>query len=484
MKIKSLALSIALILVSTSKQAVEIEKIQLPDMGDSSGAIISPAQEKELGESFFRGLHSETTINQDMEIQQFIQTIGQQLVAHSYAPANPFHFFVVMDPNINAFAGPGGYIGVNSGLILLTESESELASVMAHEIAHVTQRHLYRSIEQSERMSIPTIAATLASALLAIKAPSAGMAGLMAVQAGNVQFQINFTRDHEKEADRVGMNTLFDSNFDPRSMPIFFERLQQATRFYGSGVPEFLRTHPMSENRVADTRGRAETYPYRQYPDSIGYALTKAKLAVIAETDKKVALQHFAVLELQGTVEQRAVAHYGIGLAYLDMQQFEAASSVFSKLTEQYPTQPQYISALARTEVESHNFDKANQLFAKAINTFPSNDAIKIDYIRSLLKSSHPQQALIILDTLSGTEKRQPIYFELLAQTYADLHQPGESHRYLAEYYYASGATEDAIMQIRLARDEKDLNYQLLAILNERLSFFQAEQEDRKAKRK
>ncbi|MGD0958296.1 MAG: M48 family metalloprotease [Methylomonas sp.] len=484
MRINALLLSIALILVSTPQHAVELEKIQLPDMGDSSGAIISPAQEKELGESFFRDLHSEAVINQDMELQQYIQTIGQQLVAHSYAPANPFHFFVVMDPNINAFAGPGGYIGVNSGLILLTEAESELASVMAHEIAHVTQRHLYRSIEQSERMSIPTIAATLASALLAIKAPNAGMAGMMAVQAGSVQFQINFTRDHEKEADRVGMNTLFDSNFDPRSMPTFFERLQQATRFYGNGVPEFLRTHPMSENRVADTRGRAETYPFRQYPDSMGYALTKAKLIVITEADKNAAFQHFSILEQQGTAEQRAVARYGIGLCYLDMQQFDLAAAVFAQLAELYPNQPQYISALARTAVEKHDFEKANQIFAKAVNNFPSNDALKIDYIRCLLKSAHPHQALQVLDTLEPILKQQPFYFELLAQSYADLQKPGESHRYLAEFYFASGQTDDAILQLRLARQEKDLNYQLLAILNERLNFFTTEQEDRKSRQK
>ena len=483
MKIKHLTLILALGLYAQTGPAVDMEKIQLPDMGDSSGTLISPAQEKELGESFFRNLHSQAVLNQDAEIQQYIQTIGHQLSAHSYAPANPFYFFVVMDENINAFAGPGGYIGVNSGLILLTESESELASVMAHEIAHVTQRHLYRSVEEAGRMSIPTIAATLAAVLLATQSPNMGQAALMAVQAGNVQFQINFTRDHEKEADRVGMNTLFDSNFDPRSMPAFFEKLQQATRFYGQGVPEFLRTHPMSENRVADTRGRAETYAYRQYPDSAGYALTKAKLKVISETDKQVALQHFVLLGQQGTTEQRAVARYGIGWVYMETLQFQAAADIFAELVKQYPNQPQYIAALAKAAVESHNMETANQLYAQAINNFPSNDAIKIEYIRSLLKSSQAQLALLILEGLSDSQKHQPYYFELLAQSHAALNHPGESHRYLAEYYLATGQTEDAILQIRLAREEKDLSYQLLAILNERLSFFQAEREDKKSLR-
>jgi len=465
---------------SKSQPGGDIEKIQLPEMGDSSGALISPMQEKELGESFFRNLHSETVINQDLEIQQYIQSIGRQLSAHSQSPSLPFHFFVVMDPNINAFAGPGGYIGVNSGLILLTEAESELASVMAHEIAHVTQRHLYRSFESANRMSIPTIAATLAAILIGTQSPMAGQAALLGVQAGNIQFQINFTRDHEKEADRVGMSTLYESSYDPRSMPTFFERLQQATRYYGNGVPEFLRTHPMSENRVADTRGRAETFPYRQYPDSTGYLLTKAKLAVITQPDKKEALQHFLSLAQQGTPEQRAVASYGLGLVYLEMEQYDQAAPIFAQLAGQYPNQPQYIAAMARTAAESHNYDKANKLFAQAVNNFPSNDAIKIEYIRCLLKSSQPTLALQVLQTLSDSQKNQPFYYEVLAQAHADLHHPGESHRYLAEYYYATGQTPEAIMQIRLAREEKDLSYQLLAIINERLNFYLSEEEEKR----
>lgn len=483
MTLKPFFLGITLALSCASPLALDIEKIQLPDMGDSAGAIISPAQEKEFGEAFFRNLHQQTEINQDAEIQQYIQNIGRQLAAHSDTPSNPFHFFVVMDPNINAFAGPGGYIGVNSGLILLTEAESELASVMAHEIAHVTQRHLYRSIEKASKLSIPTVAATLAAILIGTQSPNMGQAALMAIQAGNIQFQIDFTRDHEKEADRVGMQTLAGANYDPRAMPTFFERLQQSTRYYGKGVPEFLRTHPVSENRVADTRGRAEIYPYRQYPDSLAYQLIKAKLAVLTSADKRNPLQHFTTLEMQGTPEQRAVARYGIGLVQLENQQYPAASTIFQQLAEQYPTQPQYLSALARTAMEAHDYDKAHKLFENATVRFPNNDAIKIEYTRSLLKSNQPERAKRVLQSLSDNQKDQPFYYELLAQIFADLKQPGESHRYMAEYYYVGGETDAAIMQIRLAKQESNLSFQLQAILNERLNFYLAEQEASRAAR-
>ena len=238
---QKIILLLTLSLISTYLPAIDIEQIELPDLGDSSGTLISPIEEKELGEAFFRSLHRQILISQDSEVQHYIQTIGQQLVVNSDLPTNPFQFFVVLDNQINAFAGPGGYIGINSGLLLLTESESELASVMAHEVAHVTQRHLYRAYEAASRLSIPTAAATIAAILIGTQDPALGQAALIAIQAGSVQFQIDFTRDNEMEADRVGMKTLAKSNYNPRSMPTFFERLQESTRYYGQNIPEFLQ---------------------------------------------------------------------------------------------------------------------------------------------------------------------------------------------------------------------------------------------------
>jgi len=483
MRLRLLTTAILLALAPSPPQAIEIEKIQLPEMGDSAGALISPVEEAQLGEAFFRNLHSQAEISQDLEVEQYIQTIGRQLAAHSDTPSTPFHFFVVIDPTINAFAGPGGYIGVNSGLILLTEAESELASVMAHEIGHVTQRHLYRQIEAASKMSIPTVAATLAAILIGTQSPRMGQAALMAVQAGSIQFQINFTRDNEKEADRVGMQTLAESSYDPRSMPTFFERLQQSTRYYGKGVPEFLRTHPVSESRIADTRGRAEVYPYKQYPDSMGYSLTKAKLYAATTEDKAAAQRYFGALEQQGTEQQRAVARYGMGLVYLKSLQYPKALAVFQALADRYPDQPHFLSAYARTALESQDYEMANRLFGKAIQLFPNDDAIKIEFTRCLLKNNQPEQAKQVLAGLSERWKRQPMYYELMAQISAGIGQQAESHRYMAEHYYASGYTEEAITQIRLAKQQKHLSYQLQAILDERLNFFLSEEQERKSLR-
>ncbi len=451
--------------------ALEWDKIDLPEMGDSAGVLISPQEEKQLGEAFFRSLHQQVDINQDSEIQQYIQRIGETLVSHSDTPAYPFHFFVVMENAINAFAGPGGYIGVNSGLILMTEAESELASVMAHEIAHVTQRHLYRSYESSSRLSIPMMAATLGAILLGTQSGAAGQAAIMAIQAGSVQFQINFTREHEEEADRVGMQTLSKSVFDPRSMPTFFERLQQSTRYAGQNVPEFLRTHPVTASRISDSRGRADNYPYKQYPDSLAYQLIKTKLYVLLSVDNDETSALLQAKLNQGLPEQRIVANYGLGLVALKTQNFAKAEEIFQKLVQQFPEQPHYSAALARTALEASNYKVALARYQTLSRQFPENDSIKIDYVSALLKAGEPSNAKNVLLQLSQKTQQLPIFSQLLAQIYGDLNQPAESHRYLADYYFAMGETQQAILQIRLAQQIHNISPQLVAILHEKLAF-------------
>jgi predicted Zn-dependent protease len=462
---------VALLINATTISALEIDKLDLPEMGDSAGMLISPDEEKKLGEAFFRSLHAQIEINQDSEIQEYIRTIGEKLVSHSDTPSYPFHFFVVMENNINAFAGPGGYIGVNSGLILMTEAESELASVIAHEIGHVTQRHLYRSYEASSRLSIPMMAATLGAILLGTQSPQAGQAAIMAIQAGSVQFQINFTREHEEEADRVGMQTLSLSTYDPRAMPTFFERMQQSTRYSGQNIPEFLRTHPVTASRISDSRGRADNYPYKQYPDSLPYQLIKTKLLVLLANDSNEIKAILQARLTQGLPEQRTVAQYGLGLLALKTQNFVEAEAIFQNLTKLNPEQSHYAAALARTALESNNYKLASTRFQKLAAQFPENDAIKIEYVRALLKAGEPLNAKKLLLTLSFKTQQQPIFSELLAQIYGDLNQPAESHRYLADYYFAMGATQQAILQIRLAQQIRGISPQMQSILRDKLTF-------------
>jgi len=477
MKLKNKRLITSLLLLNTLfSNVIADDELHLPDMGDSTGTLISPLQEKALGESFFRSIRAQLDISYDPDIQNYIQTIGQTLVANSDNPSQAFYFFVVLSDDINAFAGPGGFIGINSGLILNSESESELASVIAHEIAHVTQRHIYRAYEASSRMSLPAAAAMIAAIIVATQAPDVGIGALSAIQAGSIQMQIDFTRDNEQEADRIGLKTLARANFDPRSMPTFFEKLQQASRYYGAGAPEFLRTHPITTSRIADTRGRAETYPYRQVPDSQNYRLTKAKLRLSSKQNSLEDLvTYFQAQVDQGTAEQRAAMQYGLGLSYLKQQKFDPAEGIFLNLNKRYPKQVHYLTALAQVSVEKQDVATARNLYLKLEQKFPDNPDFKFEYIAILLKSNQAQQALQLLKLTNYKTQQHPRYYLLLAQSYGKLGQDVNLHRYMAEYYYSIGQTDDAIMQIKLAQKTKGLNFYLSSILEDRVNFFIAE---------
>ncbi|NOQ15214.1 MAG: M48 family metalloprotease [Methyloprofundus sp.] len=477
MKLNKKLLAIALVTLILLIPSINIaDDIVLPDMGDSTGTLISPAQEKILGESFFRSIRSQLEISYDPDVQNYIQSIGQNLVANSDNPTQPFYFFVVESDDINAFAGPGGYIGINSGLILNSDSESELASVMAHEIAHVTQRHIYRSYEAASRMSIPAAAAMIAAIIVATQAPEVGIGALSAIQAGALQMQIDFTRDNEQEADRIGLKTLARAKFDPRSMPTFFEKLQHASRYYGAGAPEFLRTHPITSSRISDTRGRAAKYPYRQVPDSQDYRLTKAKLRLTStQTTLNDLIIYFRNKIEQGTPKQRAAMQYGLGLCYVKQQKFQQAKVIFRQLSKQYPMQRQYLTALAQVAVNKRDTEGAKKLYLQLQQKFPDDIDFQFEYISILLKSNQNQLALQHLKLIDYKYQRHPQFFLLLAQAYGNLAQGVNSHRYMAEYHYATGQTNAAIMQIKLAQQNKNLNFYLSAILEDRLNFFMTE---------
>ena len=454
------------------------DTIRLPDIGDSSGSVITPTQEQELGQAFFRNLHTQLKINQDPEIEQFIQSLGGRLAAHSDNPGQPFYFFVVLESAINAFAGPGGYIGVNSGLVTVTESESELASVLSHEIAHVTQRHLTRAFESASRMSLPMAAAMLAAILIGTQSAQLGQAALIAAQAGSMQQRIDFTRSDEQEADRVGMHILSRTNFDPRGMPAFFERLQRASRYYGDGPPEFLRTHPVTVSRIADSRGRAEKYPFRQYTDSLGYLLFKAKLRVMTAKRPIDAVNHFRATLDQGTAVQKAASQYGFGLALLAASRLDQAQAVFQDLAGHRPEQPQFVNALAKSKLEAGRTREALALYSEAMDYFPDNRAIMLDYTKALLKTKHYDRARSLLRDYSRSHPPTAEIYQLLAEATGNLGKKAEAHRYLAEYYYAIGQTESAITQTEIGIKAAKGNFYLTAILEERLKRYKTEKEE------
>jgi len=442
-------------------------EIALPEIGDSAGSLISPLQEYQIGLGFYWRIQQSIDLINDPEINSYLQSLGYRLVSNSDAPHLPFTFFMVPDPSVNAFAAPGGFIGVNSGLLLTSQSEDEVASVLAHEIAHVTQRHLLRSFEKSQQMSIPMTVAMIAAALLGAADPAIGSAAIMAVQAGGVQSQLNFTRTNESEADNLGMHTLVRSGFDALAMPTFFERLQQASRFYSANnIPEFLRTHPVTTSRIADARGRAVRYPLvRQASDTLQFYLMREKLRVMGSTNLTQLVAYYSHALKTGNSLNKTATQYGYSLALAAAGNYSVARQILSELIEQDDDRLSYQLALANIEIAVGRLSAALEIFDESQKLYPDDYALSLEQVSALLQANLPEEAAqILLRQLELGMPSQQLY-ELLAQAQGEMGHKSQSHSWLAEYYYISGRLEAAADQLRIAAGfAKGDEYQLSKI--------------------
>lgn len=446
--------------------------IQLPDMGDSAGALVSPVEEYQVGQSFFWRLQQQVDLVEDPEINDYLRALGYRLAANSDAPRLPFTFFMVPNPAINAFAAPGGFIGIHSGLMTAAESEGELASVMAHEIAHVTQRHILRSYERTERMSVPMTAAMIAAALLGIADPSAGTAAIMAVQAGGIQMQIDYTRAHEAEADNLGMQTLVSAGFDPYTMSQFFERLQVAGRFYGSSqVPEFLRTHPVTSSRIAETRSRAENYRSdRKYRDSEQFYLMREKLKVMTTDNTRDLVQDYEnqLAEAEAAADKDRL-NYGYALALDKSRQYVSAREILVELTDKDEDRLSYQIALADVEIALGRLPAALAIYDDYQRLYPDDRALSIKQAQALLRGNQTAKAISILQSQIEVGESSRELYRLLARAYGNAGNKVQSHSWLAEYYYSSGQLVGAVDQLRIAAEHARGDEYELAKITSRL---------------
>jgi predicted Zn-dependent protease len=449
--------------------------IELPDMGISANTVLSQADEQKLGTNFIRQLRKHVDVIDDVQINNYINTLGHRLSSYSNTPEQPFLFFVIKDSSINAFAVPGGFIGVHSGLILKTSSESELASVLAHEIAHVTQRHIARTIEASQRLSFPALAALIVAAVLAGAAgvPQAGEAALAVVMAGNVQMQINFTRLHEKEADRVGMQTLAKAGFEPRDMPRFFENLQASMRYYEDGVPEFLRTHPVTTDRIAEAYSRAKKYPRPSVSDTPLYHLMKAQLLLETTDNKNKLLKTLNKMLEYGSYRDERAIHYAIANTSLATMQSEGVQTQIDWLFKNDSDRVIYRLLKTRLALLQKNDVKAMQLYEQALLVYPSDKMLSLDYAEQLLQNNNGEKAKAVLLKISSAYN--PDYYYLLARAYQLTGALAKAHLAMAENYYLIGQTRQAVEQLKLARQIVKKDFYLASRIDARYKELQVE---------
>jgi predicted Zn-dependent protease len=448
------------------------DNVALPEIGSAAGGYMTPAQERRLGQAFMRQVRSNMKVVSDPLLKAYIEKLGARLVAGSEEVDQPFSFFLVENSTVNAFAGPGGYIGVHTGLILTTESESELAAVVAHEIAHVTQKHLLRTFQMADNMSITTAAVVLAAVVLgaATDNSDAGMAAAVGAQAGMLQRQINFTRANEKEADRVGIGILSQAGFNPHAMPVFFERMGKANRFYDvKELPEFLRTHPVTTDRIADSRNRAESYPYKQYPDSIEYHLLRANLREKQFNNPKEAVHFFKSSLSEGRYRNEEGQRYGLVRALIRAREFQNARKELNKLRKRNPSRIHYLALEAELLEKNGQPGKALKVLKDALRLYPNNYPLSIYYSETLLKAAKPTDAQRLLEKLKKTRPLDTELYSLLARASADAGQINQGHQYMAEYYYLDGNLQSAVQQLEIALRDKSISYYRSAQMAARL---------------
>lgn len=447
---------------------------QLPDFGDAASTTLSLADEREIGAIFMRQIRAQLPVIDDPEIEDFVQALGYRLVSGADQASTDFYFFVIADPTVNAFAIPGGYIGIHSGLITHTKSESELASVMAHEIAHVTQRHIARSIADAEGMQYATIAAVIAGLIIGTQNSQAGQATIAGASAAGAQSQINFTRANEKEADRVGIGMLAKAGYDPRAMPEFFEKLDIASRYY-STPPEFLSTHPVTTSRIADSRGRAEQYPYKQYVDSVSYGLTRAKLRVLTSNDPARLLADYEAELKEERKGDRSAALYGRALVLARLGKSELASEELRKLVAAYPERVRFRVALAKQVLVTGDAKQALMIYRDAYGLFPDSAQLIRGYVDTLLRDGQGEKALTILDDYSRINTKSAALYRLEAEAFRQSGKVMDSRMALAEHYYLNGELDAAIHQLQLAANEPGGDFYLNSRLEARLKDLETE---------
>lgn len=446
-----LALLIA-VLVALQPMMVSAQTFNLPDIGSPADALLPRTEEARIGRQLMRMFHQQGRIVQDPELTEYINDIGHELVGNANNGDYSFEFFVVNDPSINAFALPGGFIGIHTGLIELTKSEDELASVLAHEIAHVTQRHIARTIHDNSRASIFTIAALLGAIAVGAAAGASGevIEGALATsQAISIQNQINFTRGYEYEADRVGIATLGASGFDATAMANFFERMGRRTNNSLSPGPQFeyLRTHPVSSSRTAEAKARAGRFQVSDRQNSLNYSLMKARSLALFSDTPEAALAMFQGDDSDANDDRAQL--YGRALAAMRDNRPDIAVDIFERLIEGQHKVIAFHTGLALAQTAADMEVSALETFERAQKLFPRNVPLTIRHAEVLLETNQASKAHELLLDLLNNVPPTPEQIRLIARAAIDAEQIAEAHYYMAEYNIMIGNLVQAVVLLR-----------------------------------
>ena len=443
----------------------------LPSIGGVGGGLISEQQENDIGQQVMMSIRRSAEQIKDPLVYDYLSAITYRLVP--YAPLSDRNLTLVLidSPDINAFAVPGGIVGVNGGLFLNAKSEQQFASVMAHELAHLSQRHFARRLEQQERSTPLTIAGMIAGIVLsAVTQSDIGIAAIAGTQAMAVQNMLAYSRSHEQEADRVGMEILANSGMDPRGMPEMFEIMMRQNRLQGNQVPEYLSTHPLTQSRVSDTRSRAEQYPDAEYDDSREYHLIRARLQVRYARSPDVAVAIFRDYLEQSEGPDDEPARYGLSVALLQADQPSDAEAELRRLLESSPHRITYLVTLAEALRVQGELDEARNIMQSALNRNPGNYPITEQLAAIEIDAGNAERAVEHLKRLTRELPNQEHLWLKLAEAEGMARNIVGVHRARAEYDILIGDLEAAVRQLRQAQEKLPAGTPVRQVVTERLS--------------
>ena len=425
--------------------------LALPDLGDSASANFSTQQEYELGRAWLMMFRSQVKTVSDPLLQDYMEYLVYKLASYSPLEDRRLEVIIVDNPTINAFAVPGGVVGIHNGSFLYADNEAQLASIIGHELAHLSQRHFARGVEQQKEAMLPTLAGMLGALVLAATARGdAGIAAMAATQAAAQQNQLRFSRQNEQEADRIGMETLEKAGYDPNAFAGMFENMEAANRFSGHNVPEFLLTHPLTESRISDARNRAREYPRKVYVDNLDFQLMRARVEVQLADTSADAVRKFKA-RLKDSTRNLEADHYGMALAYLQAGQFKEAHEQLDPLLQKDSHRIAYAVTDANIDVAAGNADQAVDKLRTQLRVNPGNYPLTMAYADALLKANQPQMAEQVLEQEVKERPHDPYVWFQLAETHGLAGNILGVHQARAEYYVLTGVLDKAVQQLNYA---------------------------------
>ena len=430
-------------------------EVQLPEMGDPADTVLSPSEERKLGAIIEAQIRNQMPVLEDPELETYVSGLGQRLITAALDTDLRFRFLVLRSPTINAFATPGGVVAVNTGLIEAAHTESELAGVIAHEIAHVSQHHMARMIAESRQVTVATALGLLAAIAIGVAGGgNAGAAALQGTMAASAQAQLAFSRNYEREADRVGMQLLAASGYDPEGMPDFFERLQRQNQLNAGPTLEFLSTHPLTLDRISDTRNRAEqlkrSAKNRVVADRPEFHFAKARVRALTNPPGRIIAQR----DQADTPADR----YMLAVAYLRDGRPEKAARILQRLRNTVPDNLWVQLALARAWMDLGRYREADRLLGHIDTLYPDLEAVVYYRVRSLLRQRRAGEALTLLQGFGQRRALSPYLLRLEAQAATATGKPWLAHEALADFHTAYGQYGAALEQLELALKSKGID--------------------------